>query len=133
MSLSTDFVIRTGAYDHTGKVPVTFEESTKKALDRYRKARRSAGGDVERLISGSDDFTMFLWEPEKSTKPVARLSGLSSPSNRSLTAGHQKLINHVCFSPDGRYIASASFDNSVKLWDGRDGKYVPHLTASLTI
>jgi hypothetical protein len=75
MSLSTDFVIRTGAYDHTGTVPTTFEESTKKALDRYRKARRSAGGDVERLISGSDDFTMFLWEPEKSTKPVARLSG----------------------------------------------------------
>jgi ribosome assembly protein 4 len=79
MSVSTDFVIRTGAYDHTGKVPVTFEESTKKALERYRKARRSAGGGVERLISGSDDFTMFLWEPEKGTKPVARLSGSFSP------------------------------------------------------
>jgi len=76
MSLSTDFVIRTGAYDHTGKAPSTFEESTKKALDRYRKARRGAGGDSERLITGSDDFTMFLWEPEKSTKPVARLKGL---------------------------------------------------------
>jgi ribosome assembly protein 4 len=114
MSLSTDFVIRTGAFDHTGYSPVTFEESTKMALDRYRKTRRGAGGDAERLVTGSDDFTMFLWEPEKSTKPVARLTG------------HQKLINHVCFSPDGRFIASASFDNSVKLWDGRDGKYVVH-------
>jgi ribosome assembly protein 4 len=75
MSLSTDFVIRTGAFDHTGKVPVTFEERTKKALERYRVARRAAGGDSERLVSGSDDFTMFLWEPEKSTKPVARLTG----------------------------------------------------------
>lgn len=110
MSLSTDFVIRTGAFDHTGHVPATFEEGIKKALDRYRKARRSAGGDAERVITGSDDFTMFLWDPEKSTKPLARLTG------------HQKLINYVSFSPDGRLIASASFDNSVKLWDGRDGK-----------
>jgi ribosome assembly protein 4 len=110
MSLSTDFVIRTGAFDHTGKVPVTFDERTKQALHRYRKARRAAGGDAERLVTGSDDFTMFLWDPEKSTKPLGRLTG------------HQKLINHACFSPDGRFIASASFDNSVKLWDGRDGK-----------
>ena len=122
MSLSTDFVIRTGAIDHTGKIPPTFEESTKKALDRYRKARRGAGGDAERLISGSDDFTMFLWEPEKSTKPIARLTG--TPSFDQANVGHQKLINHVTFSPDGRFIASASFDNSVKLWDGRDGKYI---------
>jgi ribosome assembly protein 4 len=113
MSLSTDFVLRTGAFDHTGQIPKTFEESTKKALDRYRGARRSAGGDAERLVSGSDDFTMFLWEAEKSTKPLARLTG------------HQKLINYVSFSPDGRFIASASFDNSVKLWDGREGKYRP--------
>jgi len=112
MSLSTDFVLRTGSFDHTGTVSKTFEESTKKALERYRKARRSAGGDSERLITGSDDFTMFLWDPEKATKPIARLTG------------HQKLINHVSFSPDGRFIASASFDTSVKLWDGKDGKSV---------
>ena len=128
MSLSTDFVIRTGAFDHTGKIPTTFEESTKKAFDRYRKARRGAGGDAERLISGSDDFTMFLWEPEKSTKPTARLTGI--PCFYYADLGHQKLINHVTFSPDGRFIASASFDNSVKLWDGRDGKYTLPLNPS---
>ena len=120
MSLSTDFVIRTGAYDYIGKVPITFEEGTKKALDRYRQARRSAGGDVERLISGSDDFTMFLWEPEKSTKPIARLTGTFDFERAHI--GHQKLINYVSFSPNGRLIASVSFDNSIKLWDGRDGK-----------
>ena len=67
------------------------------------------GSDSERLVSGSDDFTMFLWHPESDKKPVARLTG------------HQQLINEVQFSPDTRLIASASFDKSVKLWDGKTG------------
>ncbi|GAU46428.1 hypothetical protein TSUD_402060 [Trifolium subterraneum] len=39
--------------------------------------------------------------------------------------GHkQDPINQVCFSPDGQWVASASFDNSVKLWNGTTGKFV---------
>ena len=33
-------------------------------------------------------------------------------------------MNHVCFSPDGQWVASASFDKSVKLWNGLTGEYV---------
>ena len=39
----------------------------------------------------------------------------------------QALINQVQFSPDGRMIASGSFDKSVKLWDGVTGKYITSL------
>lgn len=42
------------------------------ALDRYNKTK---GNAPERLVSGSDDFTMFLWEPSVSKHPKARLTG----------------------------------------------------------
>ncbi|WJX11168.1 hypothetical protein P8452_01809 [Trifolium repens] len=60
------------------------------------------GSAPERLVSGSDDRTMYLWEPFNSSKPY-----------KMHMTGHQQVINHVCFSPDGQWVASASFDNSV--------------------
>jgi len=41
--------------------------------------------------------------------------------------GHQSLVNHVTFSRDGQYLASASYDNTVKLWTTQ-GKLVNTLT-----
>lgn len=79
------------------------------ALEKYQEMIKLSGG-TEKLVSGSDDFTMFLWEGSKSKKPITRMTG------------HSKLINFVCFSPDGRYIASASFDKSIKIWNGIHGK-----------
>lgn len=110
------------------------EELKEKALQRYNKVR--VGVDVragsplslvrtssltrrcvvrqasapERLVSGSDDFTLFLWNPAEDKKPLARLTG------------HSALVNEVLFSPDTRLLASASFDKSIKIWDGRTGK-----------
>ena len=73
-------------------------------------------GDGERLVSCSDDHTMMLWAAETSSKPVSRMTG------------HQQQVNQVVFSPDARLIASASFDKSVKLWDGYTGKWVVGFT-----
>lgn len=69
-------------------------------------------GGAELLASCSDDFTLCLWSPAHNKSPLARM------------AGHQAIVNHLVFSPDGRYIASAGFDKKVKVWDGRTGKFM---------
>lgn len=105
----TDAVMRRGGFDHTGAKPADAKAAAQKAYDGVA---RLGGAVVERMVTASDDFTMYLWEPLKLQKPITRMTG------------HQKLVNHVLFLPDGRYIVSALFDNSVKLWDGRDGKFL---------
>jgi ribosome assembly protein 4 len=91
------------------------------ALARYKDL---VSTHPETLITGSDDHTLFLWPDQAASsfsssatpkKPLARLTG------------HQKQVNHVAFSPDGRWIASAGFDNAVKIWEGRTGKFVASL------
>ena len=112
LALSTEFVIRTAYHDHTGEVPSSTESKLAKARDRFNQAALVNNEIVERLVSASDDCTIYLWNPSASTKPVARL------------LGHQKQVNHVSFSPNGRLIASAAFDNHVKLWSASDGKFL---------
>ena len=68
-------------------------------MTRARRYDEALGTDgVERMVSASDDHTMYLWEPARSKKPITRMTG------------HVQPINHVSFSPNGRLIASASFD-----------------------
>ncbi|MGH0152859.1 UNVERIFIED_CONTAM: hypothetical protein FKN15_059992 [Acipenser sinensis] len=84
--------------------------------DRTIKVWRAQDGQgPERLVSGSDDFTLFLWTPAEEKKPLCRMTG------------HHALINEVLFSPDTRLIASASFDKSIKIWEGKTGKYLTSL------
>nr|XP_009944125.1 PREDICTED: notchless protein homolog 1 [Opisthocomus hoazin] len=118
MALSTDYVLRTGAFEpaeatiNPQDMSGSLMELKEKAQQRYDQVR---GQEPERLVSGSDDFTLFLWRPAEDKKPLERMMG------------HQALINQVLFSPDTRIIASASFDKSIKLWDGRTGKYLTSL------
>merc|ERR1711963_804091 len=94
LALNTDYVMRTGAFDPSKAklVQDEVEESPEvlksKALKRYKKVLSNV--EQELMVSGSDDFTLFLWQPVTDKKSLSRMTG------------HQQLVNDVKFSPDAR-------------------------------
>lgn len=75
-----------------------------------RNAENANHVEPLRMVTGSEDFTLILWKPHAGDKPVVRMTG------------HQALVNCVAFSPNTLFIASASFDKSIKLWNGVTGQ-----------
>ena len=95
------------------------------AQERYDNLLRTT---PELLISGSDDHTLFLWSPFPSSSPASEgEAGKSVTKPLARLTGHQRQISHVVFSPDGKLVASAAWDNSVRLWEGRTGKFIATL------
>ena len=129
LALATEFVLRTAYHDHTGIIPPTEEAKRAKALQRYESAALVNGIITERLVSASDDFTMFLWSIPTKTSST---SSSTTPNNTTIKpqarlTGHSKPINHVTFSPSATLIASSSFDNSIKLWSASTGTFITTL------
>eukprot|EP00549_Striatella_unipunctata_P002305 CAMPEP_0118692082 /NCGR_PEP_ID=MMETSP0800-20121206/11059_1 /TAXON_ID=210618 ORGANISM="Striatella unipunctata, Strain CCMP2910" /NCGR_SAMPLE_ID=MMETSP0800 /ASSEMBLY_ACC=CAM_ASM_000638 /LENGTH=287 /DNA_ID=CAMNT_0006589975 /DNA_START=97 /DNA_END=957 /DNA_ORIENTATION=- len=121
LALSSDYVCRTGPFDHCGSIfggnnnnnnnNTAAIEAAKKKYQQFKDQQQ-----CERLVSGSDDYTLCLWHPTLDKHPIKRLTG------------HQQAVNHISFSPDARFFASASFDKKIKIWNGQTGAFLVTLT-----
>ncbi|OQE62988.1 hypothetical protein PENNAL_c0253G00080 [Penicillium nalgiovense] len=64
--------------------------------------------DSRLLASGSDNKTVWLWNP-------------ATGALTQTLEGHSDSVRSVVFSPDGRLLASGSTDKTVRLWDPATG------------
>ncbi|OEH77797.1 hypothetical protein cyc_06091 [Cyclospora cayetanensis] len=118
LALNSDSVLRRGPFDPRGRTerPFTsFAEMKEAAQRQFDQFLKECGHEA--LLSGSDDSTLIL----------RRIKGNGLFEEVGRMTGHQKLINCVCFSPDGLTIASGSFDKSIRLWKGATGQYLATL------
>ncbi len=79
----------------------------------------TAGG-ASHSGKGEGDCTLRLWDTQ--TGELIRSY-----------VGHNKQVNAVAYSPDGRYIASGSNDGSVRLWDVERGTEVRRFALGIDI
>ena len=64
--------------------------------------------DGRRIISGSGDNTVRVWDAE-------------SGAALAVLRGHKSHVNSVAYSPDGRRIISGAEDQTVRVWDAESG------------
>src|SRR5262245_54157044 len=71
-------------------------------------------------------FTATWWcftdsDPNHSTRASAQLAG---KAELVLQAGHAMGVEAMAFSPDGKWLASGSADNTVRIWEVASGREV---------
>jgi WD40 repeat protein len=134
--------IASGGKDHTVRL---WEADSGKPLRCFRGHQGEVYGvafspDGRRVVSGGLDRTVRVWDAQGSPPRVSlgrlerwfrRLLGWEEAEGVAQLGcffGHQGVVSCVAFSPDGGHIASASFDSSVRVWEGDTGKEVARIT-----
>ncbi len=94
-------------------------------------------GQILRTLTGYDTYYIRAIALSADGRLVAsagdsycKVSDANSGQDVALLGGHTEGIDVITFSPDGRFVATGSADNSVRLWNIQTGTQVMQFTES---
>jgi len=79
--------------------------------------------DGKLLASADGDGTVRLWDPA-TRRPVATIQTGTGPNAAQTGTGPNAAVYWVAFSPNGKLLASADGDGTVRLWNPATGQPV---------
>ncbi len=107
--------------------------SEKKGIDQSlltSAATRLAGhrGNVNALVFSTDGFHLFAAAGEAGLLGEVRQWNVADGKLVRLFEGHQDAIYSAALSPNGKILATGSYDQKIKLWDVESGKELSMLS-----
>eukprot|EP00118_Oscarella_pearsei_P011064 m.71347 g.71347 ORF g.71347 m.71347 type:complete len:349 (+) comp35739_c0_seq2:681-1727(+) len=72
-----------------------------------------AGDKDQYVVSGSDDFNVYIWKVPDGT---ANESGQWSSSAQFVLSGHRSIVNQVRFNQHMMYLISSGVEKVIKIW-----------------
>src|SRR5215471_12176759 len=78
--------------------------------------------DGKHLALGGGLYGTYTRESRQPGGGLIAICDSSTGAEEMLLKGHTDWVRSICFSPDGKRLASASQDHAVKLWSTENGK-----------